>query len=720
MSVPTAQAAAPFDLPRLARLTRKELRESLRDRRTIITLVMMPLLLYPLLSVAFQQFFLSNVKGAARPRATLGFSSDQDAQMVLGWLQPLGVRIVNEGAPREPAEPNATFPVEFTVSQFDDLDAAIARLDCDVAIRFSAKQPESAGQDLAIDLDLLTIRGDALSEQAGRVLQTAIGSAGRRILASRLQALGLSQRPEPIETRLRVIAREGGGAGGGGKVSAASIIPFILILMTVTGAVYPAIDLTAGERERGTLEVLVAAPIPRLSVLLAKYIAVVTVALLTATVNLSAMMITLWAGGLSGLLFGSQGVSIGTLLLIFGLLGLFAAFFSALLLVLTSFARSFKEAQAYLIPLMLVSLAPGVASLTPGLELRGPWLIAPLVNIVMLARDLLEGRGSLPAGMVVVTSTSLYALAALLLASRVFGSESVLYSQSIGWKGLLARPDTPQSAPSQTAAWGTLAALFPLLFIANGAVAQAAGFALTYRLLLGAVCTGLVFGGVPLLVALWNRLDLSNTFGARWPVSLFAFLPAAILGVSLWPFAHELVVFARDWGLVSLGEEQLALARTLVEKIRAIPLPVILLSLALVPALFEELFFRGFLFSAVERLWSPRAVIGATGLAFGLFHVVVTDSLALERLPPSFLMGLVLGWVRWRTHSVWPGVLLHCVHNGLLMSLAVLEPVLKARGWGLEEASHLPGLWLGSAAGAVLVAASLLWLVTRRRPESGS
>ena len=678
MSVPTAQAAAPFDLPRLARLTRKELRESLRDRRTIITLVMMPLLLYPLLSVAFQQFFLSNVKGAARPRATLGFSSDQDAQMVLGWLQPLGVRIVNEGAPREPAEPNATFPVEFTVSQFDDLDAAVARLDCDVAIRFTASQPKVTGEDLAIDLDLLTIQGDALSEQAGRVLQTAIGSAGRRILASRLQALGLSQRPEPIETRLRVIAREGGGAGGGGKVSAASIIPFILILMTVTGAVYPAIDLTAGERERGTLE------------------------------------------GLSGLLFGSQGVSIGTLLLIFGLLGLFAAFFSALLLVLTSFARSFKEAQAYLIPLMLVSLAPGVASLTPGLELRGPWLIAPLVNIVMLARDLLEGRGSLPAGMVVVTSTSLYALAALLLASRVFGSESVLYSQSIGWKGLLARPDTPQSAPSQTAAWGTLAALFPLLFIANGAVAQAAGFALTYRLLLGAVCTGLVFGGVPLLVALWNRLDLSNSFGARWPVSLFAFLPAAILGVSLWPFAHELVVFARDWGLVSLGEEQLALARTLVEKIRAIPLPVILLSLALVPALFEELFFRGFLFSAVERLWSPRAVIGATGLAFGLFHVVVTDSLALERLPPSFLMGLVLGWVRWRTHSVWPGVLLHCVHNGLLMSLAVLEPVLKARGWGLEEASHLPGLWLGSAAGAVLVAASLLWLVTRRRPESGS
>ena len=67
----------------------------------------------------------------------------------------------------------------------------------------------------------------------------------------------------------------------------------ILILMTVTGAVYPAIDLTAGERERGTLEMLMASPVSRLKLLLAKYAAVVVVAVLTALVNLVAMGITL-------------------------------------------------------------------------------------------------------------------------------------------------------------------------------------------------------------------------------------------------------------------------------------------------------------------------------------------------------------------------------------------------------------------------------------------
>ena len=81
--------------------------------------------------------------------------------------------------------------------------------------------------------------------------------------------------------------------------SLAALIPLVLVLMTVTGAVYPAIDLTAGERERGTLEMLIAAPVPRLGLLLAKYAAVLTVALLTALVNLAAMTITVHSTGLA-------------------------------------------------------------------------------------------------------------------------------------------------------------------------------------------------------------------------------------------------------------------------------------------------------------------------------------------------------------------------------------------------------------------------------------
>src|SRR5437763_11365684 len=117
------------------------------------------------------------------------------------------------------------------------------------------------------------------------------------------------------------------------------------------------------------------------------------------------MAVTLLANGLGPVFFGPAGLSLYTVLAILGLLLLFAAFFSAVLLAITSFARSFKEAQAYLVPLMLVSLAPGIMSLLPGLTLTGVLAFVPLLNIVLLARDLLEGTASLATGALVVGVT---------------------------------------------------------------------------------------------------------------------------------------------------------------------------------------------------------------------------------------------------------------------------------------------------------------------------
>lgn len=713
-----AVAASPMTISRLARLTRKELRESLRDRRTIITLVMMPLLLYPLLSVAFQQFFLSSVSSTARQRVILGVRNSEEGQRIYNWMVRSGSRFVDESAPRQPIPLGEPPAPEFVVYPFHDVPLAVARLDCDIGVIFKEEQPNRNRGDSAFDLELIVPKGDSVGELAAREVQDSLAAAGRRELARQLERCGITQRPEPIQVARRDIPPVRGGPTGG-RVSAASIIPFILILMTVTGAVYPAIDLTAGERERGTLEVLVAAPIPRLGVLLAKYVAVVTVALLTASVNLLAMIVTLWASGLSSLLFGTGGLSPTTILLILGLLILFAAFFSAVLLVLTSFARSFKEAQAYLIPLMLASFAPGVISLTPGLQLKGAWLVTPLVNIVMLARDLLDGKGSIAAGAVVVTSTALYALVALALASRTFGSETVLYSQSVGWRSLLARPGEPADAPSSTLGWGTLAALFPLLFIANGAVAQAAHLGLPARLILGALGTAFVFGGVPLFAAIWYRLSLRRTFGLVNFESAMTLLPAALLGASLWPFAHELVVVARDLGIVSLSDTQLGHARELLKQLTSVPLPLLVGCLAIAPALFEELFFRGFLFAGLSN-HSPWARITISAVTFALFHIVVTDALAWERFPPSCLMGLALGWIRWRTGSIWPGTVLHGMHNGLLVTAASRADWLKSRGWGLSETSHLPVTWLLAAAVSVLVGVAAIHLITRTQARGSS
>src|SRR5207237_9347303 len=140
---------------------------------------------------------------------------------------------------------------------------------------------------------------------------------------------------------------------------------------------------------------------------------------LTAVVNLVSMVVTLHVSGLARQLLGEGGLSLLLIVQLFGLLLLFAAFFSAVLLSLTSFARSFKEAQAYLIPLMLGSLGPGVLAMLPGLRLRADLAVLPLVNVVLLARDVFQGSADPLLAAVVVVTTLLYALAALALAARV-------------------------------------------------------------------------------------------------------------------------------------------------------------------------------------------------------------------------------------------------------------------------------------------------------------
>ena len=159
---------------------------------------------------------------------------------------------------------------------------------------------------------------------------------------------------------------------------------------------------------------------------------------------------------------------------IFALLILFAGFFSAVLLALTSFARSFKEAQAYLIPVMLLSLAPGLISLTPGVEFNALLAVTPLLNIVLLARDLFEGSVDPTLATAAVLTTALYALAAIGLAARVFGTDAILYGSEASWSDLFRRPPRARPVPSVSGAMFCLALLFPGCFLLRGLLAQTA------------------------------------------------------------------------------------------------------------------------------------------------------------------------------------------------------------------------------------------------------
>ena len=450
----------------------------------------------------------------------------------------------------------------------------------------------------------------------------------------------------------------------------ATLIPLVLVLMTITGAVYPAIDLTAGERERGTLEAVMASPVPRFAVLLSKYLAVISVACLTAIVNLIAMFTTLWGSGLIEMVQQGSGTLWGLIPPMLLLLILFSLFFSAVLLALTSYARSFKEAQAYLIPVMLMSLAPAMISLVPGIELKGVLLVVPLVNIVLLARDMLAGDLLIQAAVVSVGVTILYACGALAVAARLFGGDAVMRTSEQSIASLLRRPDRVSVVPRLEQAILLLALLIPSYFVvSNGLMLLLRSYGdlldVSYQLLLNATALILTFGLLPLVSVWWERSRILPSFRIR-TAPIGAFLGAILLGLGCWAFAHEAFVIADSLGIGGLSETQVQSAESMVEKMREAPIWLLLMVFAVTPAVVEELCFRGYFLSGLESVVKPWSAVMSTAIAFGLFHVLTGNALLVERFVPSALMGIIIGWVAYRTGSVLPGMLIHFVHNALL------------------------------------------------------
>ncbi|MCC7474719.1 MAG: CPBP family intramembrane metalloprotease [Pirellulales bacterium] len=688
---------------RLGRLVLKELRETLRDRRTIVTLLVMPVLIYPLLAVAFQRFLLTSLSAGEEKSYVIGVDSEMNLQVLARQL-----RIGEEGLQRDPAEVRKALSAISLVARTDEnLERHVVDSTIHLAVIERRTRPE---QDQGLRSPrvwkLVYREGSRPSEAALHYVESRLNKVNELGLNEQLQRLHVTA------SMPAVTMREPIGYSGAPVFSLAALIPLILVLMTVTGAVYPAIDLTAGERERGTLETLIAAPVPRLGLLLAKYVAVLTVAMLTALVNLAAMTITAQSTGLGASLFGG-GLSFEVVANVLLLLALFAAFFSAILLAITSVARSFKEAQAYIIPLMLLCLVPGVLCLMPSLEFSGWMAVTPLVNIVMLARDLLEGGVHPGLASAAICSTVLYIGAAIAVAARIFGTDAILYGSQATWTDLLRRPEEPCNVASIATALLGLAIMFPCYFVLANSLARSPELPMNQRLLVAALITIAVFAGIPSGLATIGRVRWSSGLGfarADWG----ALLAAALLGVSLWPLAHEVFLLSVKLGMASLGDQQREAVEGLLRQFQALPLWFVLATMALVPAVCEELCFRGFLFGSLRTRFSGWATIAMTALLFGVFHEV----LSAGRIFPSTLLGLALGFLRLRAHSVVPCMVMHALHNGLLLTIGYHREALASRGWNYNEQAHLPITWLACSVLAIVLALAILWNRTRPRPAN--
>jgi sodium transport system permease protein len=383
-----------------------------------------------------------------------------------------------------------------------------------------------------------------------------------------------------------------------------------------------------------------------------------------------------------------------------------------LLLLVTSFARSFKEAQAYVVPLMVVCLAPGFMSVMPGLELGPLMSVVPLANIVLLSRDVLEGDAPVFYGAVAVLSTILYGGVALALAARVFGSDAILYGSEGSWGDLFRRPKEQKLQAAVPDAVASLAIVAPLYVVISGVLGGLQSISMVAQLLAAAGTTLLLFIVVPLALARWQGVSVKDGFQlhASSPLVLAA---AVVLGCTLWPLAYDSHIFCQNIGIATISAEKLEEHRpaitTLIERMRAVPPWIVLLAIAVAPAIGEEFFFRGYLLGALRGKMPAWGAILLTGCIFGLFHASVGGLIAVERILSSTFLGLALGWICWRSGSVFPGMILHVLHNGLMVSLIYFGPHLQAWGVDTESQRYLPLPLVLVTSAAAAVACFMVW-----------
>jgi sodium transport system permease protein len=454
----------------------------------------------------------------------------------------------------------------------------------------------------------------------------------------------------------------------------------------LTGGSVAALDIIAGEKERGTLETLLTTAAGRTEIVAAKQIAISSIALaitliqaLNFFVYIKLKVINLPEGFQLQL---SSSMAI-TLLLLFAPL---AMTLGSVLLMLSAYAKSYKEAHLYFFPVYLLSLLLSLTALLPGVPLRSAIAIVPIANVSVAAREILVGRPDLP--MILLTFLVMVGVASWLMrtARQMLSREDIILpahaepAEFIGGKTLFGK---------RVLRWFAL--LWAVEFAAAANVPALAS--LQRQIVFNEIV--LMLGASILIIRLY-KLDLRETLSLRavkpvvWLAIICAIPTANSAAVAVFRLANIFVPVSEE--LLRSTSESLIPA--------GMPQWQLFIFLAVLPALCEEIAFRGILLSGLRQRLRPLALVITVGLVFGLFHMT------LFRIAPTAVLGVILTAIALLTGSIFPGMLLHMGNNA----------------WGVWAGLHdfdadSMGPWQSAAMLAVFTLS--MWIIYRNRVQPG-
>jgi sodium transport system permease protein len=386
---------------------RKELMDMLRDRRTIFGMILFPLIIFPLLTVGF-----GTVEKKSRERVR----QEVHAIMILG----------EENAPALAARirGSSSFRVG---SPAADYAQRIDRKELRAAIEFPPGFEKELGSSGQPKVAIYFFEADIRSDSAADKLEEILRDYRKEVVEVRATSAGIpSVALRPIATERKNVAAPEKVAGS----RLAIFLPYMIIVLCLSGAMHPAMDLTAGEKERGTMETLLASAAGRRELVVGKFLLVLTVSLITAVMSLTSYFGTMFfAKDYARDLTEGMSYSIHpmTVLTIFSMVLPLAIFFSATLMAMAVAAKNYKEAQQSIGSLMIFAFLPAIVGMIPGVELSPKLALVPILNVSLVAREVLTG--SFPWGLIALSFAATCAFAGIALAAAVsrFQNESVLF-----------------------------------------------------------------------------------------------------------------------------------------------------------------------------------------------------------------------------------------------------------------------------------------------------
>ena len=600
-----------------------ELRQLLRSPRALFAAVALPALVWPLM-LLISQFVTSQQEERLEAAKYLFLVDGPSASIARELLA---------------AAPNH--------DDFDELDGSqrdAARALADGEIQFWVSSLAAGGNeasDPSLPLFRVYFRADRDlsregSERFRRALVESRNEIRENLLAERgfpttLSATGL------IETRDLASAAESMGLQLGRFIST------ILVSLLMVGGSVVASDSLAGEKERGTLETLLTTAVSRTTLVGAKQLSIFIVAISITVVQLFSLWLYQALGVISLPGDLASTLTSGRIALLLLLYLPVAALIASALLLTSAYAKSYKEAQLFYFPVFVLALAPTLAAALPAASLRSILVLVPIANLSLAVKEVLAGGLDLP---FVVASWVVTAGAATWLAAlsvRLLGRESLITSVEFEPE---QGPTGPNRFRRDILRWTGV--IWAILLTASFLMGADAG-----------LITQLSFNFSVLIAAtlfLLHRYRLGPRATLRLRLPKPSSWTAVLLG------APSGVVLAA--GLVQGTSPFLPIPEEALVQLQSTLFPPdtpawrLFLLLAVLPAVVEEIFFRGLLLSGLGAR-TPAQRILLSALLFGLFHM------SFFRFLPTAGLGVLLAFVVLVSGSLFPAVLWHAIHNGI-------------------------------------------------------